>query len=234
MAEYEVRFLKWDQRAVLARARSLGAPLHPQTVLLDNAVYTLPESRKGIVRIRRQAAAPPAVSHATLTCKVPDAKSRFDIENETGISDPEETHAIVTTLGCVPRMATQKLRDIYEVPGLGRLDVDSHPGLPPILEVESPSKPKLDKLLRALRLDKDVPPASVSPPSPEGLYQEIYGIKDARKRFAEKRCTLTFARGGDVARYAKRNKELFDQTLARQRNAVAVILANEKSTSSSS
>ena len=77
---------------------------------------------------------------------------RYELESETKVSDPEQTELILSMMGCRRKHATQKFRDVLEVPGLGRLDMDHHPGLPPLLEVEAPTERKLRQLLSSLGL----------------------------------------------------------------------------------
>lgn len=210
--EYEVRFLHFDRADVLRRARALGAAARAERTLLINVTYwaVREEDARMTVRLRQAVSRDDGV-RATLTVKLPGGAAGFEEEHETAVSDSTQTAQILGMLGCRHRHTMVKFRDVVQVPGLGELALDSHPGLPPLLEVESPSLAKLQRLVRALGLA--VPPPKDRLPSPSLLYAELYGV-DAAKRDASG--DLTFAHPSDLRRHITKNRAQFERVLAAQ------------------
>ena len=121
-------------------------------------------------------------------------------------------------LGMKRRHTTQKFRDSVEIPDLGRLDIDHHPGLPPLKEVEAPSEQKLKRLLKVL--DLKMPPVEDS--RPKILYNEHYGIPLDRKPEGD----LTFSHPSNLCEHIRNRDSLtvFDRVLQKQRVESAKML----------
>jgi len=247
--EYEARFLQWDEEAVLQRARYAGASSdRPRRVLLWNSIYVFPGGDDPRIARVRRSISQDGVETTIMTVKMP-GKGGYERESETQVSDGEQAEHMLEMLGLVRKHATQKFRDVLEVPGLGRLDMDHHPGLPPILEVEAPTEAKLKRLLAALGLHPYSSPSSPSPapyppsscpssssfppsnkkekeplcsnPSllPEVLYYKYYGVPLTRKPEGD----MTFSRPSNIPRYFTKNRAMFMRILARQKEEARYI-----------
>jgi hypothetical protein len=129
----------------------------------------------------------------------------------------QATH-VLEMMGCVRSYVNDKLRDVLVIPGMGELDIDHYPGLPPCLEVECPSRAKLDALLRALGLK-----ASQAVRAELGaMYEDVYGVPDKGR---DKSGDLTFARPSNIPRHVTRAKKAtFRQVLAQQKGIAASML----------
>jgi hypothetical protein len=118
-----------------------------------------------------------------------------------------------------------KFRTVVRVPGLGELDFDEHPGLPALLEVESPTLAKLDRLVRALGLQR---PARTGPHgapasfSPQHMYHDIYGVTLDRPMGGD----LTFESPSNIREHVTERRALFERTLRRQRLEAAKLLTS--------
>lgn len=214
--EYEVRFLHgdWNPEQVLKQASRLGADKRPRRVLLMNSIYEMEQNPDLILRVRQTVTREGFES--TLTAKLP-GNDRYELESETKVSDPEQTELILKMMGCRRKHATQKFRDVLEVPGLGRLDMDHHPGLPPLLEVEAPTERKLRQLLSLLGL-KMPPPGPT--PRPERMYEELYGVPRTRKPVGD----MTYDFPSDIPKHVKKNWSAFERILGQQRSQATLLL----------
>lgn len=218
--EYEVRYLSWDRKGVLDRAASLipkkkargDHAIH--RVLLINSIYERPDIPDLIIRIRQSVTARGIDS--TLTAKLP-GKGRYELESETRVSDPVQTELILEMAGCKRKHTTQKFRDTLDIPGLGRLDMDHHPGLPPLLEVEAPTEHQLHVLLTSLGLQM---PSDIPTPRPERMYETHYGVSPDRKPIGD----MTFKDPSNVSEHIKKNRATFERILREQRKEAASLL----------
>jgi len=239
--EYEARFLQWDKEVVLQRARYAGASSDPpRRVLLWNSIYVFPGGDDPRIARVRRSISQDGRETTIMTVKTP-GKGGYERESETQVSDGEQAEHMLEMLGLVRKHATQKFRDVLEVPGLGRLDMDHHPGLPPLLEVEAPTEAKLKRLLAALGLppysspsspapapyppssclssssssSSSPPPNKCSNPSllPEVLYYEYYGVPLTRKPEGD----MTFSRPSNIPRHITKNRAMFTRILAQQK-----------------
>lgn len=207
--EYEIRVLHFNKADVLRRAKALGA--RPAvTMLLINTMYEAPGKPDTRVRVRSEVTA--AGVRTLLTVKTPPRPGeRYERESETAVADAAQLTAMAQLLGWKREHTMHKFREVIEVPGLGEIDLDSHPGLPPLLEVECPSEAKLRRLVRALGLT--MPPAGAPLPSPQVLYAELYGVSDAR----DKRGDLSFHHPSNLRQHVTRDMPGFQRRLAAQR-----------------
>ena len=136
-----------------ARKKLLGlgatgrAPLHFESnVLYDDSAGGLAESGRAL-RLRRAGEA------AFLTFKGP---ARFEDgvkireERETGVSDPEETAAILAALGFAPRFRYEKRREDWPIEGCA-VALDETP-IGNFVEVEG-APPDIRRVVLALGLD---------------------------------------------------------------------------------
>lgn len=207
--EYEIRVLHFNKADVLRRAKALGA--RPAvTTLLINTMYEAPGRPDTHVRVRSEVTA--GGVRTLLTVKTPPAPGeRYERESETAVSDAAQLATMAQLLGWKRKHTMHKFRDVIEVPGLGEIDLDSHPGLPPLLEVECPSEAKLRRLVRALGLT--MPPAGAPLPSPQALYAELYGVSDARDKSGD----LTFHQPSNLRQHVTRDAQAFQRRLAAQR-----------------
>lgn len=212
-SEYEIRILDWDPSKVLKAARALGAAARPQRSLLINTIYTMPGKNNNIIARVRESISRKRVTSA-MTVKAPDAERRYDLESETEVSDPSQAKLMLEMLGLERKHTTQKFRDVLEIPDMGRLDIDHHPGLPPVLEVEAPTEAKLSTLLSRLNLhDVPLPSVNTSKRRPEELYHTRFGVPTSRRPEGD----VTFDNPGDIARHVKKNRVEFERILFKQR-----------------
>jgi adenylate cyclase class IV len=230
--EYEYRFRDFDAPALLRAARRLGAEA-PERSLLINTAFAAPDPHLH-VRLRDIVPARGGggggggggrgqARERVTVLTVKRLGGAFETEHETGVTDPEQAHALLAALGCTRQHTMMKFRTVVRVPGLGELDFDEHPGLPALLEVESPSLAKLDRLVRALGLR---PPPRTGPNgapatfSPQHMYHDHYGVTLDRPMGGD----LTFERPSNIRDHVTANRALFERTLLRQRREAARLI----------
>jgi adenylate cyclase class IV len=218
--EYEQRFApdEFDLRDVLRRARQLGAVGAPTRTLLINTSFTMPGRPDMFVRLRNVITASkhiPVQTLLTVKRKVPN--SAFEAERETYVSDAVQAMQLLEMMGCVRDYTNEKFRDVLEVPGLGELDIDHYPGLPPCLEVECPTKNKLDRLLKLLGIDK----AGDGSRGKLGvMYNNTYGVAIQGRDMSG---DLTFASPSNIPRYVTHDVIQFRRILQEQRATAAAM-----------
>ena len=209
--EYEVRFLQFDKATVLSRAAALGAK-RPVRSLLLNTMYVLPGRDDLAIRLRIAVTAREVEAFLTVKHKRdPRAGREYDLESETRVSDVVQTHTLLRLLGCTRAFTMHKLRDVVHVPGLGELDLDAHPGLPPLLEIECESEAKLRRLVKAVGLT--MPADAGHQASPQELYAALYGVSDDRDKAGD----LMFHAPSNLRTHITKGRARFERVLASQR-----------------
>lgn len=203
--EWEIRLLSFSMGDVLRRARDLGAKRAVRTLLV-NSMFRMPGRDDLHIRLRRVVTARKVT--AFLTLKMPGG--RFELESESEVADAVQAETMLAMMGCVRVHTMEKFRDVIDVPGMGEIALDSHPGLPPLLEVECATERKLHILVKKLGLAMP-PPGAL--PSPQQLYAELYGVSDARDRSGD----LTFANPSNIPEHVTKNRRRFEQRLRAQR-----------------
>ena len=218
--EYERRFApdEFDLASVLRAAHSLGAVGQPERSLLINAAFGLPGKPDLHVRLRDDVSARPGGGRTLLTVKRVGG-GEFEEERETYVADAAQARQLLEMMGCVLQYTSEKFRDVLVVPGLGELDIDTYPGLPPCLEVECPSAAKLGRLVRLLGL-----PGKTASDGSRGklgaMYRDAYGVPvEGRDTSGD----LTFASPSNIPQHLSRNKAQFRRLLAQQRAAAAAL-----------
>lgn len=117
---------------------------------MDDTYYTLPASKtskKDSLRIRR-------TSDVITVCykkKKQSSKIKKAYENEIKLPFTYNriVQTILGTLGCFPKREKTKHRISYSI-GTMKFDLDHYPGLPPLLEIEGPTKKRIWKRVKAL------------------------------------------------------------------------------------
>jgi adenylate cyclase class IV len=214
--EFEYRFLHFDRREVLRRAGELGADIkNPDRTLLINTMFRLPGHDK--LRIRLRLVVRHASVQAVLTVKRIADASGFEEEHESAVADGAQVLTMLELLGCKREYTMEKFRDIIHVPGLGELDLDSHPGLPALLEVECPTEAKLARLVKALGLAP--PPRGTPQQSPQELYSELYGVSNKRDKSGD----MTFSHPSNLLAHVRHDRKRFDTVLATQRKRAVTL-----------
>jgi adenylate cyclase class IV len=205
--EYEHRFSDFDMKDVLIRAKALGAS-KPQAYLMAYSVYSMQGRPNVYARVRDYLQGPTKSARTTLTVKLTGGK--FDEEYESVVEDGEQSRQMLGVLGLKEEYRIEKMRIVIKIPGLGELDFDTAPGLPPYLEVECPSASKLKSLERALGLG---PPSSFTIGD---LYSRTYGATTGQVG------NLTFHDVEVVRRRIRGRSELkkFDKLLTSQQHRV--------------
>ncbi len=211
--EFEHRFSEFDMEEVLARARALGAGA-PEPSLMAYSAYSMEGRPEVYARVRDYLHGPGKPARTVLTVKL--TGGAFDEEYESAVEDGAQARRMLGALGLTEDYRIEKMRDVLEVPGLGELDFDTAPGLPPFLEVECHSAAKLTRLVRALGLG---PPERFNIGD---LYVRIYGAAPAPATSAG---SLTFLDADSVRRRISGSVELrrFDTLLATQRRTAATL-----------
>jgi len=138
MIEKEIKILDINQKEIQKRLKALGAELTFSGTIVDN-YYTFPldskESLKESIRIRNKW----GVFHITFKKKCNAKKIKKCREYEVAIIKPDSVHAILETHGLQQTRQKQKYRYSYMI-GKCHFDIDLYPWLPPLLEIEWPSK----------------------------------------------------------------------------------------------
>lgn len=198
------------------RKKTVGESAGWTRTLLINTVYSVPDSPELYVRVREVVTR--GGSSAVLTVKRKVSGSPFEEERETAVEDAAQAMHALEMMGCVRSYVNEKLRDVLAIPGMGELDFDHYPGLPPCLEVECPSRAQLDALMRALGLK-----ASQAVRAELGaMYEDAYGVPDKGR---DKSGDLTFAHPSNIPGHVARDKRAeFRKLLAHQKAVAASML----------
>lgn len=205
--EYEYRYRLVDNDK--ARLIQLAAS-ESQVYLLTNRVYA--SASGNYVRIRESKDVATGQTETILTVK--SNAGTFDEENEvnTCATKSQDLDVVLRALGCTHQYTIQKLRTVVHVPGLGELDFDEAPGLPPFLEVEAQSMRKLNQLVKRLGLAGRNETFGIS-----DLYFEQYGITKENRNTND---DLLFSNPSNLQKNITKNKTVFAKTLARQRKLI--------------
>jgi adenylate cyclase class IV len=212
--EYEYRFrLHKDgplSKNELIKGVSASKSTESTTYLLTNIVYA--SATDNYVRIRDSKNVHTGETETILTVKSKAPGTDFDDEDEVNICASKEQNAekVLCALGCKHQYTIQKLRTVVHVAGLGELDFDEAPGLPPFVEVEATSKRKLDQLVKLLGLTGKNEIFSIA-----DMYLEEYGIsKENRSN------DLLFSKPSNLVKNITKQRSIFTRLLAQQRKLI--------------
>lgn len=205
--EYEFRYPPdaFDRREIVRRLEAAGAEL--ERTLLYNAIYASDSDPELYVRLRRVYSSLRQPVTVLTVKRLAAGASIFDEEYETEVADGAMAHQILSRLGCSPKYVVEKLRDVVRVPdasgapgGLGEVSFDEFVGLPPsfaLMEIESPTRAKLDALAKLIGLAKPTA-EQLARAQANRFYLDAYGVDTKKAGASGALKDLTFT-PGDVA-----------------------------------
>lgn len=153
--EIELKVLEIDEQKVIHDLTALGAQKHFDSDItslgLDFSDYRLTKADK-LLRLRSR------TGKNLLTYKrlISKLKSKISEEVEVNVDDFEKAVLIFKELGLYPKKGqpTIKHRLAYSLNG-SSFEIDTIPGLPTYLEIESPSEEQLYEYIRVLDLPEE-------------------------------------------------------------------------------
>ena len=169
--EVELKFLDVNKQSICSRVEKLGATkvysLPLRSVAFDAEGYSVRAANdKQLLRVR-QIGEQVHVDHKGPN-RGHDVKDREETFMRT--DDFEQAITFFKALGFTPGPQTTKHRTHYEL-GDVYFEIDEHEGLPPYLEIEAPTKQRLEEVCEQLGLD----PAQGEKQSVTYIYPEHFG-----------------------------------------------------------
>lgn len=165
--EIEVRFLEIDKKALVNKLRTLKAKDFGEE-LLDEVIFYSDKTHaeKWWVRLRKHS------DKIVLSYKNrPQATIDGTEEIEFEVNDFEKTKIFLEKIGLKAVRVQEKLRHAFLL-GTVTVDIDTWPTVPPLVELEGPSKTELKKAAKTLGLDW----RNVHFEGPRKLIETHYGI----------------------------------------------------------
>lgn len=152
--EVELKFLEIDKQAVQQQLETLGAEKiysrELRSVGFEADGYSLRgRNDKHVLRVRQIG------DETRLTHKGPSTSEHYKNRPETEITSTsgfEEAVAFLERLGFRAGKETTKHRTHYAY-GDTHFEIDEAPGIPPYLEIETPSEQRMDEVCEILGLD---------------------------------------------------------------------------------
>lgn len=200
--EIEKRFSNFNYDDVVKKIKKLGGHFDRKR-LFKVIVFETEKPVLGL-RVRDEG------DGVTVTTKISTPDTMHPIEHETTVGDFDTMSDILRDVGHKQRYYLEKYRETYTVYNT-EIAFDNLPGLPPLMEVESPTEKELDKVIRELGLKEETPFTA------EDLYEKHYGIKDAPKSDGLEFKTTERHFDG----FIKKNQDMFNKILAKQRKIVS-------------
>ncbi len=143
MQEIEVKILEIDVTAVRQKISDLGAKKilddELSYVILDDKKHSLFKEKK-LLRVRKSK----SEAHLCFKNKAKKGKLREAEETEVKVDNYEDTIKIFKKLGFVTRHKGKKHRESYKL-GKVKYELDTMPGIPTYLEIESDNEKDLIK-----------------------------------------------------------------------------------------
>jgi predicted adenylyl cyclase CyaB len=150
--EYEYRFLLEDHEAIhnmRLQLKSLGATCIGKHVMRIAVYNPVNPTTDVYIRVRDEG------TRITLTTKR-DLDQEFQIENEVSMESNEtnmiQMHQIMLAMGNTLRYRVDKRREIWVLDGLTEVAIDTYPGAPTYMEVESLNLTRLATAINQLGL----------------------------------------------------------------------------------
>jgi len=150
--EIEVKFLAVDHAAVRAKLKTLGAVCEAPMRLMHRAVFDWPkrmlkEAEDGFLRVRDEG------DKITMTYKVFNERTVDGAgEVEIVISDYQKGIALLKAIGMVLKSEQESKRETWRL-GDSEIVLDEWPWLKPYIEIEGPSKERLQEVAAQLGFD---------------------------------------------------------------------------------
>ncbi len=151
----------------------------------------------------------------TMTIKKdPSPDEKYDREWEITVSDYETAIQMCELMGMRRKYYVEKIREIWNV-GNSEVIFDWYPGLPPIIEIESPIEVEMKALAAELGLVEEEQTGATA------VYWRLYGVTTERNRG-----NLRFDNAHETfGPYIKFGRAEFDRELDQQRKKIQMILA---------
>lgn len=164
--EIEYRFYDVDTQKIRKQLRKLGAERVHKAMVMPLMTFTHPTGKKdSYIRIRHEGA------KVTMTSKT-DLNNKFVTEYEVDISSFGQGVKLLMSLGCKKKYYVEKIREKWNVMNT-ELVIDSYPGTPEYIEIESKKEKDIKNVVENLGLDKPV--------KHKDIYTEVYGVPANRK-----------------------------------------------------
>jgi len=159
--EYEYQYYKHDKSQIIPLLKSIGAK-KKGAFLFRVMVFKHPLNEPNTyLRVRDEG------HRITMTHKT-NTNKEFPNENEIIINDFDQGCQILLGIGAIQLFYYEKIREIWDHKD-AEIVFDTAPGRPEIMEIESPTKAKLNKIAVKLGLEPRSDP-------PVDLYKETYNI----------------------------------------------------------
>jgi len=159
--EIERRFYTFDRKILEEKIKEFGGV--KKGMYLFQILVFIPPKSYSMLRLRDEG------YRITFTLKKRGSDG-YEIEDEVIVSNFKEMRTILEKMGNKKKYFIQKIREIYDI-GESELVFDHYPGLPSLIEIESPTEEELFSLADKLNLIKDEPHKDAG-----DLYLECYGV----------------------------------------------------------
>lgn len=147
MKEIEVKILEVDVEKVIERLKEIGAEKTLDTVqeviIYDNAEGTL--SKGQLLRLRKNG----EVTELTYKKRMGSGEWKVSDEREVHVSDFETARKILAGIGLKEIMRYTKKRITYHLDSVN-FEIDTFPGIPTFLEIETESEELLEEYVQRL------------------------------------------------------------------------------------
>ncbi|MFH1053087.1 MAG: CYTH domain-containing protein [Candidatus Woesearchaeota archaeon] len=153
MKEIEVKIIEIDKDEIIKKLLDLGAEK-----VFEGNIYAVHydfkdnslKIGKSFVRLRKRG----DKSFLAYKKKISKDKAKVMEEIETEVSDFDDTHNILLSIGLIPYLDYNKKRTSYKFKKI-LFEIDEYEDIPPLLEIEAPSVEIIDEMVKKLRLDKE-------------------------------------------------------------------------------
>jgi adenylate cyclase class IV len=180
--EFEAKFINVDVRKIREKLVNIGANIvHESMKMVRTAYFLCDQNKKGYFRIRDE------LGKIFMTVKDYSKNLDFPEEYEVSIDQDFQTaRQFANAIGLKEKAYQESYREKWQHPLAHEICLDTIPGIPIYLEIDSTSKENLEKLIKLLNMNtQDMRFGAF-----DRLYEEYYGIP--REIINNKTKSLTF------------------------------------------
>jgi len=142
--EYEVKILNINIEEIKKKLIKIGAKKHLERHMRRYVYNIDPNNQQTWIRLRDDG------EKTQLTIKeISDNSITGTKELEINVSDFDKTHLILDKLGYKHKALQENKRESYKLKDI-EFEIDSWPKIPPYLEIEGPSKEKVEEAVKLL------------------------------------------------------------------------------------